>query len=319
MDLFFNELSFHGQFRESQDAYAAIERVARLRSIVRSHGLMLRCGRDLDQRLALGQACVAELVRRWPDRQKKQAFMAWVSREGPFLDDDPLHEPGQWLERVGVADEPITETGLGQAAWRVHCGRMAATVSVSPSNQCQSPLGVVWRPDDLGRDQIDVQNYWEESGLHERLAGVRPPQSWVDLREWTERSCPHLTIAPDAFHSLEGQPYHVAAARRFQSLLSVLNRLKTCFEGDGTPSAEWHQLFREWFAGGEHFSDASPTELMTMSDEMRFPDPDRPGEQKVFSWHGKVNTPKFRVHFSWPITRDSKLHIVYLGPKLTRR
>jgi len=52
---------------------------------------------------------------------------------------------------------------------------------------------------------------------------------------------------------------------------------------------------------------------------MTFPDPDVQGETLFCSWHGKVKTPQYRIHFSWPVTAASPVYVVYVGPKITKR
>ena len=36
-------------------------------------------------------------------------------------------------------------------------------------------------------------------------------------------------------------------------------------------------------------------------------------------WHGKVKSPQYRIHFSWPTTATTPIYIVYVGPKLTKK
>ena len=46
---------------------------------------------------------------------------------------------------------------------------------------------------------------------------------------------------------------------------------------------------------------------------------DDPTKTLFCPWHGKVQTPQLRVHFSYPIRANEPLYIVYVGPKLTKR
>ena len=164
-----------------------------------------------------------------------------------------------------------------------------------------------------------MPNFCEQEALREALLASDPVESWGALARWARAGCPHLTFTDTAFDGLEGQPFSEAIARRFQDLLRMLNTMKTCFNEDGSYSDEWHANFRAWFFRGEHFSDASTDELRTMRDRMVFPDPEAPESRRLFSWHGKVTTRQFRVHFSWPAVHDEPLYVAYLGPKLTRR
>ncbi len=45
----------------------------------------------------------------------------------------------------------------------------------------------------------------------------------------------------------------------------------------------------------------------------------RKGHQLECFWHGKIKSPQYRIHFSYPIEEDVPLYIAYIGPKLTKR
>ena len=88
----------------------------------------------------------------------------------------------------------------------------------------------------------------------------------------------------------------------------------------------WRTVYRDFFTGkkgdggrGAMFSDSSDTEKDDFASELRFRHPDRPDERLFCPWHGKVQTPQLRVHFSHPIRADVPLYVVYVGPKLTKR
>jgi hypothetical protein len=53
---------------------------------------------------------------------------------------------------------------------------------------------------------------------------------------------------------------------------------------------------------------------------MTFPHPERVGETLFCPWHGKVQTPQIRIHFSGTTIRhDQPLYVVYIGPKIAKR
>ena len=88
--------------------------------------------------------------------------------------------------------------------------------------------------------------------------------------------------------------------------LEVLHRLKKCFDMNGARTKEGHVLYQQHFTGGNAwFSDESAANQADFGAELTFPNPDAPGETLFCSWHGKVKTPQYRIHFSWPVTAAS--------------
>ena len=119
---------------------------------------------------------------------------------------------------------------------------------------------------------------------------------------------------------MRGRPFVVAAVERIRVLLHTLNQFKTCFNEAWQRTPEGNRLIENHF-GGEAgwFSDSSPTERREFENELTFRRPGRPGEYLFCPWHGKVQTPPFRIHFSWPVTHTEPLYVVYVGLKITRR
>lgn len=70
---------------------------------------------------------------------------------------------------------------------------------------------------------------------------------------------------------------------------------------------------------GATFTDSSDSEKSEFKKEMTFDNPLDAKRTLFCPWHGKVQTPQLRVHFSYPICADEALFVVYVGPKLTKR
>ena len=128
-----------------------------------------------------------------------------------------------------------------------------------------------------------------------------------------------------AFEPLQGHPFVPGAAQRIVVLLNVLNRMKQCFDDDGSRTAEGHRLYQDFFTGepgnggrGAAFTDSSDPEKHDFKNDLTFPSPAHPSETLFCTWHGKVQTPQIRVHFSYPIRKDDPLFVVYVGPKITK-
>ena len=66
-------------------------------------------------------------------------------------------------------------------------------------------------------------------------------------------------------------------------------------------------------------TDSSDTEKSEFAAELKFK---HPATNRIVActWHAKIKTPQFRIHFEWPKQRAADaLFIGYFGPKLTKR
>ena len=67
------------------------------------------------------------------------------------------------------------------------------------------------------------------------------------------------------------------------------------------------------------FSDSSLSEKRKFRKALTFGHPEKPGGRLFCPWHGKVSHQTLRLHFSWPPQAKQPVHIVYAGPKITKR
>lgn len=119
---------------------------------------------------------------------------------------------------------------------------------------------------------------------------------------------------------MDGQPFHSGVADSIVSRLSVLDRLCGCIDERGNRTPEGNDLYTQYFTGDKAwFSDSSPSELAEFASALTFPHPTIPGEYLICSRHGKIKTPQYRIHFSWPIVLGKPVFVVYVGPKITKR
>jgi len=148
-----------------------------------------------------------------------------------------------------------------------------------------------------------------------------PPgfNSWRSLEQHVREACDNLTFSDDAFDPLDGRSYAPGAAGRIRILLDVLNRLRGGFDDDGNRTTEFGSLYSTYFVGTHpYFTDSSDTEKNNIESKLTFPHPEEPGEYLFCSWHGKVRSSQIRIHFSWPISADIPLYVVYVGPHITK-
>lgn len=243
--------------------------------------------------------------------------MQWLTRLGPFWDEIQEHSSDDLYECNG---DIVTDTAVGEAAYCILRGIHRRLVSMTPSCWTTSPLSVVWCDKRVGRS-IDVPNYWDADELETALADAPIPlASWRDFEETARSRYPDLTFSSDSFDPLQGQPFSKGAAERLLERLAILHDLKNCFDERGARTSDGERLYQKHFTGDKAwFSDSSDTEKSAFRKELTFRHPTNAGESLFCTWHGKVNTPKLRIHFSWPIRANAPLYVVYVGPKITRR
>ncbi len=319
MDLLVNDLSVHGQFHDSAGLRDALSRLMALREMARRFGREVQCHRAfLNTEPIPGrplQGAVGKL-----DIERRRAVMAWLTRSGPFWDDVRQHGRDDWLQCNG---QIVTDSALGEAAFRVLHGVECGLVSLAPSRWCQSPLDVTWvrEAERLDDGNAAVENLWRVETLEESLRHRAPPlRSWDGLRETSESRFTNLVFAENCFAPLAGSPFTKGAADRLAILLDVLDRFASAFDEDGSRNAEGHRIYRDYFTGdGALFSDSSDTEKRAFRRELTFVHPEDPASSLFCTWHGKVRHQTLRVHFSWPVEAGKPVHVVYAGPKITKR
>ena len=313
--MIFNDLSIHGQFRDSLAFRDAIGRIMTIRNLMGRFGRHLHCHRATAYRMVDSTTSMMQGLQSFRS-EERQALLSWLTRQGPFWDDVPVHDPGEWFE---CNDEIVTGTAVAEAAYCSTIGMDRRVVSLVPSKWEKSPVTVKW----VARTatDIEVDNYWQPLDLEAALQRAEPPiSSWNQLETISRRRFQLLSFAAESFRRLDGHPFVPGAADRIITRLDVLNRLMGFADAAGRRTPEGQRLFQEHFTGDKAwFSDSSDTEKREFSRELTFQHPLINGESLFCTWHGKVNHPPFRIHFSWPVPPGGQLHVVYVGLKITRR
>jgi hypothetical protein len=241
--------------------------------------------------------------------------MQWLTQHGPYWEDARLHGPDDYLEYDGKV---VTDTAVGEAAYCCLSGIERQLLSLTPSSWEFSPIPVAWVRDSA--ELVSVVNHWDYSALEVALqAAPAPLASWKHLAVVAETRCPDLTFSPDSFQSLQGHPFVEGAAHRLLILLETLQRFRNCFNEKGERTAEGQRLYQDHFTGDKAwFSDSSDMEKKDFRKHLTFRSPQTQGESLFCPWHGKVKTPQLRIHFSWPVPAGAALHVVDVGPKITK-
>ena len=317
MDLLVNDLSLHGQFPDLESFQGSIGRMMRMRELARRNGRAVYCHRSFVNGQVTKEARMPEAVKVLR-LEERRAVMGWLSQRGPFWDDDRLHDAGDWYECAG---DVVTDSAVGEAAHCLLHGIDRGLLSLAPSNFEFDPVEVDRVFGDGSRKRADISNHWEPATFESFLTAAPPAlTSWTVLANHAASRFTMLTFAGNAFEPLRGQPFKQGVAERVFVLLDALQRLKQSFDGKGSRTAAGHVLYQQHFTGDKAwFSDSSDTEKLTFENDLSFPHPDNPEEKLFCPWHGKVKSPQYRIHFSWPATATTPIYIVYVGPKLTKK
>ncbi len=232
MAFFANEMSIHRQFGDLPTFRNAVGRLMRMRAVARRLGGNLYCHRCLVTKEPIPGMRMHRAVQVLSVNQRR-AFLSWLTRDGPFWNDGRHHGDDDWLECRG---EVVTDTGIGEAAYRTLHGVDSAVISAVPSDWDYSPIVVTWRRGTEGlRDRNATLDNWRDAAILEaRLREARPPiRSWDDLGDVAEARRGRLIFSEHCFASLGAVPFATSAATRIVTLLDTLNRLAEAFDECG--------------------------------------------------------------------------------------
>ena len=322
MEFFVNDLSIHGQFQTIPAFREAFGRLMALRAVARRHGREIYCHRMLVA-AKTGPNTTMKQALQGLDRDEWRAVMSWMTRGGPFWDDDNRrqHSCDDYLDVSG--DEIVTDTAVGEAAFRTLHGIDCALVSVTPSDWDYTPVKAVWRrgAGDVPDETADIENWRDGAALEKRLRGAPLGiRKWADLRQISMKRFGRLVFAEDCFEPLHRLPFSRPAAERCVILLDILDKLAQSFDGNGERTEEGQKIYDDYFKGDRAwFSDSSDTEKKRFQTKLTFDHPRRPDTTLFCTWHGKISHMTLRLHYSWSGKAKDPVFIVYAGPKITRQ
>jgi hypothetical protein len=226
-----------------------------------------------------------------------------------------------------VSTEPgaahVTDQGLGEAARRNKAGEQAGSFSF------------VGGALDFEREKLDVQhglleeilavypleNVWDYDVLFKKAVQDPSINSWNDLVEECNRRFDRISFGSDIQGQLSSEPFNRGLQRNILGILDVLQEVMVHREADGHLTERGTEILQTYFVGkNARFSDESDANKEKFRDAMSFSDPDNPRRKLTCFWHGKIQTPQFRVHFEWPVpVGQDRLKVLYIGPKISKR
>ena len=185
-------------------------------------------------------------------------------------------------------------------------------VSLFPSEWDDTPITVNRIKQNGDQEEIDVCNYWESSTLKADLEQYPSSiASWSQLEVVANKRFVNLKFTSGSFMPIKNHPFNKGVADTILKRLDVLDRLQNF----GPGSTEGKQLITDHFTGGNAlFSDSSDSEKRDpkFRSKVRFNLAD-PNANPFCFWHGKVNNPPYRIHFTWPVPHGGQLYVVYVG------
>ena len=322
MQLFVNDLSIHGQFRDLSAFRDALGRIMAIRRTAKLYGRELHChGSFSGMPVTSDGILLKQAVPRVLAKDEQRAVMQWLDRSGPFWDVEREHDENDYFECKG---DVVTDTAIGEAAYRNLHGARCDLVSAVPSEWDFSPIEVVWNREAEGLESKTaiLENWRNADSLEKKLRDTAPPlQSWGDLQKASESRFENLTFTQDCFKPLEGRPFADSTANRCIELLGILDRFACAFDLEGKRTPEGNDIYQNFFTGERAwFSDSTSNEKNDFLAEMTFRHPDNPEKSLFCPRHGKVNYRHFpiRIHFSWPVLATEPLYVAYVGPKITQ-
>lgn len=320
MRFYLNEASVQAQFETEDQFKKHLEKIMAARSRSPQLGAMRTTPRLAD-RPVFHDRTFREVIQGWKGLPLAGAVLAWVGRNGPFLESDRLAEEQDLFQCLGVE---VTDGGLGEAARRQKAAESVASLSFAGGKPdfAQSPLNVVHGFEDEPLGTYPIVNFWSaETAVEATVAAAQPASNWRGMIEAARIAYPSVEL-PDALYAdrrLVREPFDPIIRDRFYALLQLLDVYMRSRGEDGKEGPASQEFLREHFQGERAlFSPESGRNQDTYRDDMTFPDPD--GTGTIFAhWHGKISHRVYRLHFDWPVPAKTKrLKVLYIGPKITK-
>ncbi|MFM2045032.1 MAG: hypothetical protein RLY86_3608 [Pseudomonadota bacterium] len=313
MEIFLNDLSFHGQFQSIRDFEQAFGRIMKMREVAKRHSRSIKIHHRMDDRVTAGGLTFQQVVAQLTADRRRQ-ILTWKTKEGPIWDAPPRHTGDDYFQ---CGDDIVTESAVAEAAWCLAQGEEACLVSAVPSNWEMSPITVRWERDQPAEFELD--NFSDMVPFDAHLAATAGPVvSWDDLERRVRAFCTVLRFTDDCFRAIRSLPFGPGPAREIMQRIKVLEQLAHSTTPDGrTPEGE--RIYQDHFVGEKAwFTDSSAREYAAFRSEMTFRHPDT-GKNLFCPWHGKVKSPQIRIHFAWPDAHEECFIVAYVGRKITKQ
>ena len=319
MTWIFNELSAQGLFNSAENALDGFSEILQLRNSNKLIRQQFLSTRQL-QSISVAGTPLYKAVAKSRPLPLKTLLLAWLSKHGPFWEDARADNPDDYFE---FEDEDVTNGGLGEVARRRIVGQCCYAFSFPGVNErfARTPLEVVHGLPQNPISTIQTPNIWSLEELKRTAEQLIPsPENWKEYVDTLSDRFRYLSFSEEILSQLQAEPFSLQLTERINRLLSILAKYVDSRE-NGRDTDESRSIRNDYFVGERAlFSDESDRNKHNFAKELSFRDPQAPGGRIFCPFHGKISSPKFRIHFVWPLPAGKEsIYVAYIAPKITKR
>ncbi|HDJ2771422.1 TPA: hypothetical protein PP069_001275, partial [Serratia rubidaea] len=141
MAIIFNEKSLKNEIRSSEELFEEIKSIMKARQFLLKREMHIYCHRNfINHKLTNGETILSYIMRF--DKTERIDVMNWLSKAGPFWDDDQLHSPTD----VYFHDtEEVSGTSLAEAAAQLYCEEDYSVFSLGNEKYSGGEIIITWR------------------------------------------------------------------------------------------------------------------------------------------------------------------------------
>ena len=185
VELLVNDLSIHEQFHDLGTFRSALMQVMGIRRTAQRYGRELHCHRKILNAQVTRSVSLPQAIQGLA-RNERRLVMLWLDRHGPFWEDERRHSPDEYLECNGAV---VTDTAVGEAAYRCLDRIETSRVSLIPSSWDFSPAVVQWQKSDEEAETVEISQLSRRRHVPKATCVRRPLES---SRGKCWQKCPRL-------------------------------------------------------------------------------------------------------------------------------
>lgn len=317
MRLYLNDLSLAKQFDTTAAFVIELNTLLNLRERSQFIADILVCSRDIHLRHVTGLHTFQDAVIRSGDKGLLRRVLSWVTKSGPFLDNERHIILDDYFEHQ---NSDVTDTALGEAARATLLGTANNLISFKGGGFDYRPIPVQHGiPEDV-LGNLNLNNEWNFSLIRNIVfTAIPPPINWHQMLDQSINKFEHLRFSPECIEHLLSEPFSSYVVERFFELCKTLDEYAGILSEFGKPTTRSNEIIAQHFSGEKAwFTDESDTNKKNFADKLLFNNLNGIGKTSC-PWHGKIKTPQYRLHFKWPINPGDCIEIFYIGPKLTKK
>ena len=310
-----NDCSLDAQHESADTFISELHELLRLRGKYHHLKANFHCSRVLGDALVTPTLQFSKLIMQSPDKNLKAQVLSWITKKGPFWDDQRTDHDVDYFELEGV---DVTDSGLGECA-RVIAKSGEATAYSFSGRYEKTPLLVDHGLPEERYGQFPVHNLWSHVQLEQHVQQSTPtPETWEEALELLQGRFSSLVFADNLLEYLAPQPFSLTVHYRLIELCTVLQEFLDSRD-NGINTARSNEIIANHFSGEKAwFTDESQQNKNKFEKELTFQNT-LSNEKHLFPFHGKIKTPQFRMHFDWPIPAEQLcIYVAYIGPKITK-